>query len=136
MNKNEANENNPVGIHSAADLANALLAAADKAANGKADEKQADVLCKCTDTLIRLTRFALEVRDDKKGSAVRWVTTDPGATSRMLAASPTDLGGLRKQSEEIVRKLEDPLTGPETTAHLSRKLAGLQSRIQELESAA
>ena len=54
-----------------ADLAQALLDAAAKAAAGKADAMQVTALCQCTNSLIDLARLQLEVTS--RGAKVPWL---------------------------------------------------------------
>lgn len=73
-------------MKNAKELATALLAAAEQAANGKANIEQIGALCQCSDALVRLARLQLDATAWKK--PLLWLEVD-GEVVHEASPEPT-----------------------------------------------
>jgi hypothetical protein len=103
-----------------ADIADALLRAAGLASEGKADVAQAEVLCKCTDTLIKLARLQLESSGGKAGS-VKWLNDGEPDADRVSA--------LRSEQAVLMRELDKPTLSDGEEKRLTAKLVKVQAEL-------
>lgn len=120
MEKKITSERNPVTIKTTNDLAAALLAAAGKAAEGVVDVPQADTLCKCTDTLIKLARLQMEARGGN-ATGVRWLEVD--------TMNDESLKNLKAEEMVLLNSLDNPEISDEDAKRLRSKLLRIQQAI-------
>ncbi|MDE1871712.1 MAG: hypothetical protein KGI06_05745 [Candidatus Micrarchaeota archaeon] len=123
MEKKITSERNPVTIKTINDLAAALLAAAGKAAEGVVDVPQADTLCKCTDTLIKLARLQMEARGGNATgvTGVRWLEVD--------TMNDESLKNMKAEEMVLLNSLDNPEISDDDTKRLRAKLLRIQQAI-------
>ncbi len=134
------------------ELAEKLLDLAELASQGKADAAQAEVLCRATDTLIKLTRLEMDFQFQvRNGNALKlpWIEApeadEPRRPARALKPEVTALpeadkmpesariAQLRGEMEECTRQLSDKSLSDKERDDWLKKRQFAADRINFLE---
>lgn len=122
------------------ELANALLEAAGKASRGEADTEQVSVLCQCADSLIRLAKLQLEMRDDVT-NRISWLSDVAvgAALTEIKIAEPASsvpvpqrIQQIQAEIDRAQKELDNPKTGQTMRRILQDKIQGHMDKLKFL----